>query len=46
MADKGLKSGDLDIPVFLRSEGASDNITDNIKINPDIVNIHPWGKTK
>lgn len=41
-----IETSDLDIPAFLRRDGASDNITDNIKIHPDIVNIHPWGKTE
>lgn len=40
------ESSDLDIPAFLRSDGAGDDIEGNIKIPPDIVNIHPWGKTK
>lgn len=36
----------IDIPDFLRSDGAGDDIDSNIKIHPDIVNIHPWGKAK
>lgn len=43
---KRIETSDLDIPAFLRRDGASDNIAGNIKIHADIVNIHPWGKTK
>lgn len=45
VADKGLKSGDLDIPDFLRREGAGNNTIGNSDFDPE-TRIHPWGKTK
>lgn len=45
VADKGLKSGDLDIPDFLRREGVGNNTIGNSDFDPE-TRIHPWGKTK